>query len=77
VGYVPSTERYNVKLRGKTVALKTANVVIPKGAVVCLAGLNSKEFNGRWGTVEEMERGKYIVRTKERRMKIGLENVVC
>lgn len=61
----PAAGRYVAVVRGKSVALRPKNVVLPTGTCVEVTGLRSQpQLNGSRGTVDgrDDETGRYIVR---------------
>jgi len=74
-------ERYNIYVTTvqKIVSLKPTNVILDKGTVAQVTGLNSKpELNGRWGTIKDWvrETNKYDVQLSENQIiRVKVENM--
>lgn len=79
--WLPGKERYNIYVSSlkKGVSLKPANVVLEKGTVGQIVGLQNKpELNGRYGTIKEwiQESNKYDVQLSASQIiRIKVENV--
>ena len=80
VAFDDNTGRYltYLTLLRKTVSLKPANIVPPKGCIVVTYGLSAVQHNGKRGRVGGFDKtgGRLLVRTsKEESLKVKLENV--
>jgi len=57
-------ERYYVRCGGRNIALKSDNIILPRGTRVCMTGLvKAAHLNGRWGEVlgHDEASGRYDV----------------
>lgn len=79
--WIPNKERYNIHVSAlkKVFSLKPANVVLDKGTVGQITGLQSKpELNGKFGTIKEWirESNKYDVQLSPSQViRIKVENM--
>mmetsp|Transcript_18595 Transcript_18595/g.55293 ORF Transcript_18595/g.55293 Transcript_18595/m.55293 type:complete len:218 (+) Transcript_18595:3-656(+) len=72
--------RFVVRLTAarQTVAVRGDNMILPKGALVALRGIQSKPaLNGTKGLVQSWDSGaqRYVVRTQSEQLKLKLANV--
>mmetsp|Transcript_16471 Transcript_16471/g.23428 ORF Transcript_16471/g.23428 Transcript_16471/m.23428 type:complete len:388 (-) Transcript_16471:138-1301(-) len=80
VTWISDRERYNVHISAlkRVVSIRPANVILNKGTVAQITGLNSKpELNGKFGTIKDWirETNKYDVQLSDSQIvRIKVEN---